>query len=543
MKTSRYLLGSGVAIAVAALLVAACGGGGSSSSASPAATSNVALSSGTVTAFGSVFVNGHEFDVSAATVSDDDGESVTKASLDVGMTVDVTPSPSSTTTAPRAQEVRIVPMVRGQVDASDTGASQLSVMGQVVQLTASSVFRDRRACAQPGAASACTPITSQAGLTAACTQTAGAAYVCGMGSTNSVQVFGFVNPSNNTVTATLVRVIDNAASLFRATGAITVASAGTPPSSYSINGLSFASSLTCAAPIDCGFSTGDIVFTRSTVAPTLGTPSTALPIPVTFQAISLHRSHSTSLTVGSTIEIEGQVYGASGSAFNVQGVTVTVGTGLLLPANGDMVEVTGTVTAAAPPAVTATSIGTEDGEAHRHGGGFLLQGALGTSAVTTVSPATTPASYNVAILGTSVLVNGLTRFEDETTITETAFNINTFATYLAALTSPNVVVRGYIDNSSGTPVLVALDFRIVAPPLQSAGFNARIDGKVTALASGGLTVDGIPLSFSGVPMRPNGSGTTLAMGDYVRVRVSDNGGTLTVVSVTDFGAANEAGGD
>ena len=104
MKTSPYLLGSGVAIALAALLVAACGGGGSSSSASPAATTNVALSSGTVTAFGSVFVNGHEFDVSAATVTDDDGESVSKASLEVGMTVDVTPSPSSTTTAPRAQE-------------------------------------------------------------------------------------------------------------------------------------------------------------------------------------------------------------------------------------------------------------------------------------------------------------------------------------------------------------------------------------------------------------------------------------------------------
>ena len=51
---------------LAALVFAACGGGGGSSGSAPAGTgvsgaTAGAMSSGTISAFGSVFVNGHEF--------------------------------------------------------------------------------------------------------------------------------------------------------------------------------------------------------------------------------------------------------------------------------------------------------------------------------------------------------------------------------------------------------------------------------------------------------------------------------------------------
>ncbi|HET7526839.1 MAG TPA: hypothetical protein VFK10_12935, partial [Burkholderiaceae bacterium] len=53
----------------AALILAACGGGGSSSSSNPVSGASAgAVSSGTVTAFGSVWVNGHEFATTGAKV-------------------------------------------------------------------------------------------------------------------------------------------------------------------------------------------------------------------------------------------------------------------------------------------------------------------------------------------------------------------------------------------------------------------------------------------------------------------------------------------
>src|SRR6185312_3921374 len=124
-----------------ALALAACGGGGGGGSdsagggtSSPAGAN--AVSSGAISAFGSVFVNGHEFATGSARVMDDDtGDTAGKVSaLEVGEVVDVEPSSSSTTAAPVAQWLHVHPLARGYVDASDTTAGTITVMGQVVRL-------------------------------------------------------------------------------------------------------------------------------------------------------------------------------------------------------------------------------------------------------------------------------------------------------------------------------------------------------------------------------------------------------------------------
>ncbi|MDE3010012.1 MAG: hypothetical protein KGI67_03920 [Pseudomonadota bacterium] len=551
----RSWAGMALAAAAASVLLA-CGGGGGTA-ASPAATgaASPALSAGTVTAFGSVFVNGHEFDSSAASVIDDDtgthaSGSAAGTALAVGMSVDVTPTAGSTNAAPKAQEIRIVPVARGPVDASDAAAGQLSVMGQVVRLTAGSVFKDARACVQ-ASSSPCTPITAQSGLTPNCTQaSAASAYACSAtAGVSSVQVFGFVDSATNTLTATLVRVIDNTSpAVFRATGAITVAASGTPPAAYTINGLSFAPSTACSSTLDCSFSSGNVVTTLGTLAPTPAAATSQLPIPVVFAPLSLHGSRASSLTVGATVELEGIVSNAGGSTYMLQGVTVTLASGQSLPANGDTVEVSGTVTSAAPPAITAISESTEDSASHRQGGGFLLEDTLATGAVTTGVPATTPPTYGVALLGTSVQINALTRMEDETANTAQAFNITNFDKYLAAAAGgmPHVVVRGYIDTSGSVPVLVATEFRITAVP--SAGnYNARVDGRITAISGSGFSVDGVALTLPsalGIVDASNQPVSALASGDYVRVRLNDTSGALSVTRVVDFGAAHaQQGGD
>ena len=153
----------------AALLLAACGGGGGSAQ-TDSQTQNISGvnpgsgSSGTVTAFGSIFVNGHEFATGSATVVDDDAGTTSSdtSTLEVGMSVDVIPAANSTPQSPQAGEIRLRPLVRGAVDGSDSNAGTLTVMGQTVQLSATTNFSDHRACLTAG--TPCSPVTGQADL-------------------------------------------------------------------------------------------------------------------------------------------------------------------------------------------------------------------------------------------------------------------------------------------------------------------------------------------------------------------------------------------
>ena len=142
-----------IASALAAGL-AACGGGGASTAASTTTATPVAAaaagttSSGVITAFGSVFVGGHEFGTLGTSFIDDDtGKATPPAGLEVGMVVDVKPAAGSSAAAPQAGELHIHPLARGYVDALDAPAGTLTVMGQLVQLTSSTNFSDHRACA------------------------------------------------------------------------------------------------------------------------------------------------------------------------------------------------------------------------------------------------------------------------------------------------------------------------------------------------------------------------------------------------------------
>ncbi|MES1162274.1 MAG: hypothetical protein ABUL50_04345, partial [Rhizobacter sp.] len=118
----------GALAAAIAFTLAACGGGGGTSSTSTGTdtgttttptTGATAVSTGTISAFGSVFVNGHEFDTHSARIIDDDtGATITDA-LEVGMSVDVKNALSSTAQKPVADEIHVRPLVRGIVDASD----------------------------------------------------------------------------------------------------------------------------------------------------------------------------------------------------------------------------------------------------------------------------------------------------------------------------------------------------------------------------------------------------------------------------------------
>ena len=130
----------------ALLLLTACGGGGgdaSSASDTTPSTATAAFTQGTITGFGSVIVNGVRFDDSSCTVTDDSGTVQALSALRLGMRVEIDSSAVDTTTATaRAHALRFGSLVTGPVEAVDAAAGTLTVLGQGVDVTSSTVFGD-----------------------------------------------------------------------------------------------------------------------------------------------------------------------------------------------------------------------------------------------------------------------------------------------------------------------------------------------------------------------------------------------------------------
>ena len=117
-----------------------CGGVDSGGTGSPT------YASGPITGFGSVIVNGVHFDDGAAAVTDDDGTTRSRDDLRLGMTTVVRGSALSTdasgTSISQASTIAFRSDLLGQVDGIDTTGNTFVVLGQTVDITATTVFDD-----------------------------------------------------------------------------------------------------------------------------------------------------------------------------------------------------------------------------------------------------------------------------------------------------------------------------------------------------------------------------------------------------------------
>lgn len=124
--------------AVLAAALAACGGGGSDTGDALGAAD---ISSGSISAFGSVVVNGTRFDVDAADIRVN-GQPATQDDLDVGYVVRVEGDLDDGV----ADSVRFDADLVGEVDANAIAAGEsvgtLTVMQQTVRITATTVIED-----------------------------------------------------------------------------------------------------------------------------------------------------------------------------------------------------------------------------------------------------------------------------------------------------------------------------------------------------------------------------------------------------------------
>lgn len=126
---------------LAVIAAVACGGGGGVASVGSGGTGTVSASTfsvGTITGFGSVFVNGVRFDDSSASVSDEDG-SRSRTDLKLGMVVKVQGSVDASGTS-TASSFSFDSELLGPVSAVSTLGKTLTIIGQKVWVDDSTVF-------------------------------------------------------------------------------------------------------------------------------------------------------------------------------------------------------------------------------------------------------------------------------------------------------------------------------------------------------------------------------------------------------------------
>ncbi len=140
MKIRYLALGAAVVLGLAA-----CGGGGGSSSTAdnnPTGETNPSgLTTGTITGFGSIFVNGIEFETDGTTF-DIDGAPGMESDLEVGhvVTINGTVNPDGVTGV--AQSVRFEAEVEGPISSVDLANRLFVVVGQTVMVDDFTFFSD-----------------------------------------------------------------------------------------------------------------------------------------------------------------------------------------------------------------------------------------------------------------------------------------------------------------------------------------------------------------------------------------------------------------
>ena len=140
MLRTRYRLWLATA---AGILLAACGGGGSSTTGVAAAgggtaTQRTVVTSGVITGFGSVYVNGIHFETNGAEISKD-GQRISQSGLRVGQVVHVTGTIDSSGRAV-AMSVRQDDDVEGPISSINATQQTFVVLGQTIRVNTETSF-------------------------------------------------------------------------------------------------------------------------------------------------------------------------------------------------------------------------------------------------------------------------------------------------------------------------------------------------------------------------------------------------------------------
>jgi hypothetical protein len=117
------------------VLAVACGG------VETGGTGSASLSAGSISGYASIVVNGIDFDESSAKVVDDTGAALDSGMLKLGMSVRVTSGAvDATQLTAKASQIEVVTDLLGPVGVNDLEHHTLSVLGQAVRVTPTTLF-------------------------------------------------------------------------------------------------------------------------------------------------------------------------------------------------------------------------------------------------------------------------------------------------------------------------------------------------------------------------------------------------------------------
>ncbi len=136
----RHLVGALMCL----LTLTACGGGGSTAS-NGVGVGGTGSAAGPVSGFGSIIVNDVRFEDNTARILDDDNNSMSRSDVKLGMLVDVlsgafTDDASTGLRNATATQITYGSSIKGVVTAKS--ASSITVLGQVINVTSTTVFDD-----------------------------------------------------------------------------------------------------------------------------------------------------------------------------------------------------------------------------------------------------------------------------------------------------------------------------------------------------------------------------------------------------------------
>ena len=474
-----------VATALVVLAAAACGGGSTMGSASnPLPTGSTAVAtSGTISAFGSVYVNGVRYDVSGATLKKN-GTSVTQAKLAVGEVALVTGSQNLQTGQGSATTVDVEDVVVGPI--ASIGSTSLVVLGQTVNVTATTSFGK-----------------SIAGGS-----------LSGLKTGDLVEISGLA-AADGSITATRISLADANESL-QVLGL--VAGLDTATHTFKINGLTVDYTSATVTGFTSGTpANGDSVVVRGGMLSSAGSTLTAAAV---YPAGTDPREDASN---GGRVEQEGLVTtAATATDFYLAGVKVLISSSTVYEGGtaadlivGARVEVRGTLDS------TGTLVA--DTVVFSHVAAIEL--AASVSAVTATS---------MTILGVAVTVDANTRYEDKS-----AAEVQLFT--LANISVGDVVmIRGY-ENPAGSGSVLATRVERLAPTTM-----VEVRGAFIATAAPQFTILGVRVDASNATFG-FGEGQTLtsaafftqAVGQIVEAQGTATGSTVIATEVHIAGPGNE----
>jgi len=129
-------------LALGSIGLVASGCGGSDVAGVGSGGTGTSFTTGPISGFGSVIVNGIRYDDSSARVSDDLGNPLTLGQLGLGMIVEIEGSANDQLGTGVAQTIRTVSEIVGRIESIDRAASRLVVLGTTVEVAPTTLWDD-----------------------------------------------------------------------------------------------------------------------------------------------------------------------------------------------------------------------------------------------------------------------------------------------------------------------------------------------------------------------------------------------------------------